>query len=398
MKKIILGSVVVCNLLFSTVVDNGSGNSYGGGLDSTINGDNNTISSLNNSNVRGDWNEFGNLYYSEIIGGSNKGNILDFSFIYGGNNEFENSHTSSIYGTLNRILGSIGKTTIYGDMNVIDTSTAESGLTWYLKVSGKENNIKNGTNSSITGNSNEIDGENIYHNGSYGNILGESNVSMGDNVSIIGNNSVALGSFSKATEDFTVSFGDVGSERKIVNVKAGVNDTDVVNVGQLNTNLTNTLNSAKSYTDTIFSSFSGTGGVSETLVDTKDAATLSSAKSYADTKDAATLTNAKNYADNGDARTLKEANSYTDSKISALEDSLTKEFRSATATAIALGVSPILSNGNKSAIGIGMGHYEGENAVAVNYVGEVNKNVHVQLGTALNSNSQAFKGGVSFGF
>ncbi len=117
-----------------------------------------------------------------------------------------------------------------------------------------------------------------------------------------------------------------------------------------------------------------------------------------DEKDAATLSNAKSYADSGDARTLKEANSYTDSKISALEESLTQEYRSATATAIALGVSPILSNGNKSAIGIGIGHYEGENAVAVNYIAEVNKSVHVQLGTALNNDSQAFKGGVSFSF
>lgn len=40
---------------------------------------------------------------------------------------------------------------------------------------------------------------------------------------------------------------------------------------------------------------------------------------------------------------------------------------------------------------MGVGHYEGENALAINYVGEINKNFHIQLGTALNSNNQAFK-------
>lgn len=132
--------------------------------------------------------------------------------------------------------------------------------------------------------------------------------------------------------------------------------------------------------------------------DASSTKTLSNANSYSDMQDIEVLKKANNYSDNLAKKTLSEANSYTDSKISALEESLTKEYRSATATAIALAVSPILSNGNKHALGIGLGHYEGENAVAVNYVAEVNKNVHVQLGTALNSNSTALKGGVSFGF
>ncbi|WP_194270688.1 beta strand repeat-containing protein [Glaciimonas soli] len=49
----------------------------------------------------------------------------------------------------------------------------------------------------------------------------------------VGSNSVAIGANSVASEANTVSVGAVGSERKIVNVAAGVNTTDAVNVGQL---------------------------------------------------------------------------------------------------------------------------------------------------------------------
>ncbi|KWK47778.1 hypothetical protein WM13_01335 [Burkholderia ubonensis] len=49
-----------------------------------------------------------------------------------------------------------------------------------------------------------------------------------------GSNSVALGAGSVASEANTVSVGSAGSERRITNVAAGVNATDAVNVGQLN--------------------------------------------------------------------------------------------------------------------------------------------------------------------
>ncbi len=378
MKKIILGSVVVCNLLFSTVVDNGAGNSYGGGNNSIINGNFNTIDyGMEWSTILGSNNKFtGGLGYSEVIGHYNELTSLGDTTILGSYNKSPNLFKSQIKGDVNTIINpstfNIHYLNVYGNSNVIDATHSYDFVDIFdfldpmmlngldLKVSGNRNNIKNGSSSDITGNDNEIDGKNIFHNGSFGNILGENNVSIGDNVSIngnnsvafgsganvIGNNSVALGSGSVANEDNVISVGSVGNERKITNVANGTNDTDAVNVSQLNQ----------------------------------------------------TLQTSKDYADIGDLKTLTKANSYTDSKISALEESLTKEYRSATATAIALGVSPILSNGNKHSLGVGLGHYEGENAVAVNYVAEVTKNVHIQLGTALNSNSQAFKGGMSFGF
>lgn len=184
--------------------------------------------------------------------------------------------------------------------------------------------------------------------------------------------------------DNGANFSEVGSGKaiKVTGVATGTADTDVANTKQVNDAKNEaiseaqiyadsvgvtTLNSAKTYTDTKFASFTGSG-ISEAKVDEKIEASE------------------------------KRSMDYTDSRISALEDSLTKEYRSATATAIALGVSPILSNGNKNALGIGLGYYEGENAVAINYVAEIDKNVHLQLGASLNAKSQGFKAGMSFGF
>ncbi|WP_268907345.1 MULTISPECIES: YadA-like family protein [Burkholderia] len=60
-------------------------------------------------------------------------------------------------------------------------------------------------------------------------------MALGANTSVEGaaNGAVALGAGAKATRANTVSVGDVGSERQIVNVAAGTQGTDAVNVAQL---------------------------------------------------------------------------------------------------------------------------------------------------------------------
>ena len=68
---------------------------------------------------------------------------------------------------------------------------------------------------------------------------GRSAVAVGANASASGANSVALGTGSVATLDNTVSVGTtaVGGQRRIVNVDAGTQATDAVNLGQMNTAL-----------------------------------------------------------------------------------------------------------------------------------------------------------------
>ena len=64
---------------------------------------------------------------------------------------------------------------------------------------------------------------------------GDFSVAIGKNASAFGvSNAVAIGSESVATEENTVSVGNETIQRRIVNVAAGINDTDAVNVSQLN--------------------------------------------------------------------------------------------------------------------------------------------------------------------
>ncbi|HEY0505278.1 MAG TPA: ESPR-type extended signal peptide-containing protein, partial [Lysobacter sp.] len=62
---------------------------------------------------------------------------------------------------------------------------------------------------------------------------GVDSVAIGGNAVANAKNSVALGSNSTADRENTVSVGAAGAERQIVNVKAGVQPTDAVNVSQL---------------------------------------------------------------------------------------------------------------------------------------------------------------------
>ena len=60
-------------------------------------------------------------------------------------------------------------------------------------------------------------------------------MAIGNEAKVSAANSVAIGSGSEATEENTVSIGKAGSERRLTNVAAGVNDTDAVNMSQFNT-------------------------------------------------------------------------------------------------------------------------------------------------------------------
>lgn len=72
---------------------------------------------------------------------------------------------------------------------------------------------------------------------------------LGANSSAEGDNSVALGANAVTNEANTVSIGSVGSERRLINVAPGVNNTDAINFQQFSNGLNETLEEAKDYTD-----------------------------------------------------------------------------------------------------------------------------------------------------
>ncbi|MGN7727327.1 hypothetical protein ACTJIL_16095, partial [Luteimonas sp. 22616] len=83
-------------------------------------------------------------------------------------------------------------------------------------------------------------GWNSWSSGESSTSLGESAFATADGATALGAganadalNSVALGAGSEADRDNSVSVGSAGNERQITNVAAGTEDTDAVNVAQL---------------------------------------------------------------------------------------------------------------------------------------------------------------------
>ncbi|WP_050453921.1 YadA family autotransporter adhesin [Candidatus Burkholderia verschuerenii] len=76
---------------------------------------------------------------------------------------------------------------------------------------------------------------------------GAESVAIGGNAQANADNSVAIGSNSVASEADTVSVGDAGTERRITNVAARVNDTDAVNVSQLKQSISTSVANVVTY-------------------------------------------------------------------------------------------------------------------------------------------------------
>src|SRR5690606_13156721 len=79
---------------------------------------------------------------------------------------------------------------------------------------------------------------------------------IGDGASATAAGSVALGQGSVADRANTVSVGSVGSERQLTNLAAGTQDTDAVNVAQLESTATRAVADANAYTDQRFNAWS----------------------------------------------------------------------------------------------------------------------------------------------
>lgn len=150
---------------------------------------------------------------------------------------------------------------------------------------------------------------------------------------------IALGSYSvadRAALDDTmlgaISVGGTADEklgyrtRQIINLAAGTEDNDAVNVSQLKKEAGErvagdaaTLTAAKNYSD---AGNKQTLKIANEYSDAGDAKTLQTAKNYSDTGDERTLNSANNYTNTAvkksNANTLYQANQYTNQKFSEL--------------------------------------------------------------------------------
>jgi trimeric autotransporter adhesin len=100
---------------------------------------------------------------------------------------------------------------------------------------------------------------------------GAESVAIGGNAQAKHDNSIAIGSNSVTDRENSVSIGDKGAERQITNVAAGKEDTDAVNVAQLNTSIQTGLANAVTYDDDSKTSvtFGGKGAAPVTLNNVK---------------------------------------------------------------------------------------------------------------------------------
>ncbi|WP_241030715.1 YadA-like family protein [Paraburkholderia sp. Ac-20347] len=101
-----------------------------------------------------------------------------------------------------------------------------------------------GTHATAGGANSLASGDNSTAMGAASQATGKNSTALGANSTASAEGAVALGAGSVADRDNTVSVGSAGGERQIVNVKAGTQGTDAVNVSQLNDAVLN----AQSYT------------------------------------------------------------------------------------------------------------------------------------------------------
>lgn len=151
------------------------------------------------------------------IGGGNKADYATYSQLTGVQNKVTGTKTKAAkYDFVNGYQNTVTKAsdvTVIGSKNEV-TADGNKVIGDNHKVSGK-NNVIFGSADKLT--------ETTVHN----------SVALGHNAKVTGEGGVALGFGSVADRGNAVSVGSKGAERQIINVKAGVEDTDAVNVSQL---------------------------------------------------------------------------------------------------------------------------------------------------------------------
>ena len=259
---------------------------------------------------------------------------------------------------------------------------------------GVGNQVK-GNNSGAIGDPSYINADDSYAIGNNNTINGDGKTFVvGNNVNTSAKNAVVLGNDSASDRDNTVSVGAAGKERQIINVTAGVQDTDAVNVKQMKDANTKTLTDAKIY------------------VDAGDQATLTSAKGYTDSREVVMHQESKT----ADAKVLSDSKAYTDTKVVDLENNFrdvsnrvdqtnqdVRKNRDIAAQGIA-GITamtniPMPAEQGASTVGLGMGYYDSQSAIAVGASHYFDNGVAIKgaFSTGFNNgNTTAVGGGVSY--
>ena len=150
----------------------------------------------------------------------------------GGGNKADYTTYSELTGVQNKVTGTEAKAAKYDFVNGYQNTVTEASD---VTVIGSKNEV--------TADGNKVIGDNHRVSGKDNVIFGSADqltettvnnaVVLGHNAKVTGEGGVALGAGSVADRDNAVSVGSTGANRQIINVAAGTEDTDAVNVSQL---------------------------------------------------------------------------------------------------------------------------------------------------------------------
>lgn len=208
---------------------------------------------------------------------------------------------------------------------------------------------------------------------------GEDSIAIGRRTIVGSENSVALGAGSEAYEDNVVSVGNKNQQRRVINVDAGKNDTDAVNVSQMKNAKNEAIGEANQYTDT---QISNNNTVINNNIEVSSNKVLSEANYYTDYK--------FNQITNGFERRLDK-----------MDDRINKNDKRASAgiaSVAAMANIPYMNNTQFSA-GIGVGNYRDANAFAAGAQYQLRPNTNLRMSASWNTEDRAVLGaGVAVGW
>ena len=208
-------------------VDNKNGKVYSG-VANNVMGSANTVEGSNGVTIQGTGNKVTDAYKDMNIGAFEAYNIGkgDYSAlakkksgavaVIGGANTVSKQTDSTVIGYDNKLTGDNEK----GSHDVF--------------MAGSHNELTNVSDSIVMGNKNVITGvSNVISFGHQNEITANNAVAIGSGAGVSAEGGVALGAGSVADRANAVSVGSTGANRQIINVAAGTEGTDAVNVSQL---------------------------------------------------------------------------------------------------------------------------------------------------------------------
>lgn len=256
-------------------------------------------------------------------------------------------------------------------------------------AAGGSDTVASGANSTAVGNQSVASGANSAAYGQGSQASGTGSTALGQGAVATGNSSIAIGSGSTAVADNVVSVGNIGAERRIVNVAPGVNGTDAVNVSQLQGYFAGGVQYDKNADGSVNhnSVTLNPGGTGPTVIHNVGAGVAP--------------TDAVNVGqlNAGLTNTLNQANAYTDARFNDINNdiwTMRRDFRGATASAMAMAGLPQAYLPGKSMLAAGVGGYGGQYGIAVGLSGitENGKWVYKAQASGNTSDDWGFSAGV----